>query len=85
MSIFDLLALLKIVACMPESIFVDKKDKTIPSHDDNPFRSFKCATYALKWIDEVNYHYFGEPSHLTKYMRVNMKPLIVNIHTQIGK
>ena len=27
------------------------------------------------WMDEVNDHYLGEPSHLTNYMRVNMTPL----------
>ena len=79
------LALLKATARMPESILFDKNDKTIPSHHANPFRSFKCASYALKWIDEVNNHYFGEPSHLTKYMRVNMIPFIVSIHTQISQ
>ena len=55
-----MLALLKATAPMPESMLFDEKDKTIPSHDDNPFRSFKCASYALKWMDEVNNHYFGE-------------------------
>ena len=51
-----------------------QKDKTIPSHYDNPFCSFKCASYALNWMDKVNNHSFGEPSHLTKYMRVKMIP-----------
>ena len=69
-----LLVLLKSTARMPESILVDKKDKTIPSHHDNPLRSFRCASYALKWMGEVNDHYFGRPSHLTNYMRVNMRP-----------
>ena len=46
---------------MPESIFVDKSDKTKPSHHDNPLRSFRCASYALKWMDEVNDHYLGQP------------------------
>ena len=78
-------ALLKSTARMPESILVDNIDKTKPSHYDNPLHSLKCASYAFKWMDEVNDHYFGEPSHLTKYMRVNMKPFIVNIHTHIGK
>ena len=76
-----MLALLKSTARMPESILFDKKDKTIPSHHDNPFRSFKCASYALKWMDEVINNYFGEPPHLTKYMRVNMIPFIVSTHT----
>ena len=57
------LALLKATARMPESILFYKKDKTIPSHHDNPFRSFKCASYALKWMDKVNDHYHGQPSH----------------------
>ena len=42
---------------MPESVFDDKKDKTKPSHHENPLRSFRCASYALKWMDEVNAHY----------------------------
>ena len=62
---------------MPESILFDKKDKTIPSHHDNPLRSFKCASYAFKWMDEVNDHYLGQLSHLTNYMRVHMIPLYV--------
>ena len=76
-----MLALLKATARMPKSILFDKKDKTIPSHHDNPFRSFKCASYALKWMDEVINNYFGEPPHLKKYMRVNMIPFIVSTHT----
>ena len=62
---------------MPESILVDQKDKAIPSHHDNPLRSFRCASYALKGMDEVNDHYYKQPSHLTNYMRVHMMPLWV--------
>ena len=32
----QVLALLKATARMPESILFDEKDKTIPSHHDNP-------------------------------------------------
>ena len=39
---------------MPESILVHKKDTKIPSHNDNNLRSFRCASYALKMMDEVN-------------------------------
>ena len=67
-----LLAFIKSTARTPESTLVDKTDKTIPSHHDNPLRSFKYASYALKWMDEVNDHYLGHPSHLTNYMRVHM-------------
>ena len=70
-------ALLKATARMYESKLFDKKDKSIPSHHENPSRSFRCASYALKWMGEVNDHYFGLPSHLTNYMRVNMIPLQV--------
>ena len=69
------LALLKSTARMLESILVDKKDKTKPSHHENPLRSFKFASYVLKWMGEVNDHYFGRPSHLTNYMRVHMIPM----------
>ena len=75
--IFNSLALLKTLACMLESIFVNKKAKTRPSRHDNPLCFFKCASYALKWMDEVNDRYLGQPSHLTNYMRVNMIPLLV--------
>ena len=60
---------------MPESILVDKKYKTIPSHHDNPLCSFRCASHVLKWMDEVNDHYLGQPSHLSNYIRVHM-PLL---------
>ena len=83
--IFNLLALLKIMACMPESMIVDKKEKTIPFHYDNPLRSFKCASYDLKWMDEVNENYLGQPLHLINSMRVTMIPFIVSIHTPISK
>ena len=75
------LALLKATTRMPESILFDKKDKTIPSHCENPLRSFRCASYALEWMGEVNDHYFGQPSHLSNYMQVNMIPFIVSTHT----
>ena len=66
------MALLKSTARMPESILVDKKDETKPSHHDSPLRFLKCASYALKWMDEGNDHHLGEPSHLTNYSRVHM-------------
>ena len=72
---------------MPESILVDKKDKTILSHHDNPSRSFRCASCDLKWMDEMNDPYLGQPSHLTNYMRVDMiaYDTIVSIHAPISK
>ena len=70
---------------MLESILVDKIDKTKLSHHDNPLRSFKCASYDLKWMDEVNENYLGQPLHLINYMRVTMIPFIVSIHTPISK
>ena len=69
---FDLSVLLKIMACMRESILVYKKTKTRPSHPEKSLCSFTWALYALKWMDEVNNHYLGRPSHLTNYMRVNL-------------
>ena len=80
-----MLALLKETARMSESILFDKKDKTIPSNHDNPFRFFKCASYALKWMDEVINNYFGEPPHLTKCIRVDMIPFIVSTQTPKSK
>ena len=62
---------------MPESTLVNKKDETIPSHHDNPLRYFRCASFALKLMDEKNDLYLGQPSQLTNYMRVHMIPLWV--------
>ena len=73
----QVLALLKATARMPESILFDKKDKIISSHHDKSLRSFRCASYALKWMGEVNDHYFGRPKYLTNYVQVNMIPLQV--------
>ena len=42
-------------------------------HHGNPLCSFKCASYALKWMDESNDNYLGQPSHIKNHMRVNMK------------
>ena len=75
--IFNLLVVLKIVACMHESILVYKNAKTRPSHHDKYLCSNIWASYALKQMDEVNDHYLGQPSHLTNYVRVNMIPLQV--------
>ena len=63
----QLSALLKSTDRMPGSMLADKKNKTISSHHDNPLRSLRCASYALKWMDEANTHYLGQPSHLTNH------------------
>ena len=80
-SIFDLLVLLKIVACMPESILVYKKTKIRPSHHVKSLCAIMWTSFAFKWVDEVNDHCFGQPSRLSNYMRVNIIPFIVSINT----
>ena len=65
-SIFDLLALLKIVECMPESILVYKKAKTRPSHHE--FFYIRLYEPHMPCMDCVNDYDLGQPSHLTNYM-----------------
>ena len=49
-----------------------QKLKTRPSHHDECLCAIIWTSFALKWMDEVNDHYLGEPPHLVNYMRVNM-------------
>ena len=80
-SVFDLLALLKIVVCMPKSTHVHQKTKTRPSHHDKSVHAIIWTSFAFKWIDEVNDHCIKQPSHVSNYIRVYMIPFIVSTHT----